>query len=175
MTCIAVKIDKRKIEIAGDTQSTWGQHKIPKKDYADKQIRAEGKVFQVNGMTIGCAGSGADIGLLRLYAKTTKPKEMERDFVLDWYIGFRDWAEKKARVPINDISIHGIIINEGKAFTFFDFMDCWEIKDFDAVGSGMFLAIGAMECGATVTEAVKVAIKYDLFCGGEPTKITIQL
>lgn len=175
MTCIAVKIGKKKIEIAADNQSSWGYNKMPKRDVSDKQTKAVGKLFQINGMTFGCAGSTADIGLLRLFAKTTKPKEMEKDFILEWFLQFRDWAVKKAAIAYNDISIHGIIINEGKVFAFFDFLDCVEVKTFDAVGSGMWLAIGAMECGADVEQAVKVAVKYDLFCGGDVNKLTVQL
>ncbi|KKW09809.1 MAG: 20S proteasome A and B subunit [Candidatus Gottesmanbacteria bacterium GW2011_GWB1_49_7] len=38
---------------------------------------------------------------------------------------------------------------------------------FWAIGSGAKVALGAMECGATAEEAVRVAAKYDLFTGGE--------
>lgn len=174
MTCIAVKIKGKTIEIAGDTQTTWGRNKYPKQNYADKQLKADGKIFQVNGMTIGCAGSVADIGLLQIFCKTHKPKEMTRDEILNWFIEFKEWALDKAKVPFNEINIHGIIISSGLAFSFYDFMEVSPVLNFEAVGSGMFLAIGAMEIGATAEQAVKVAIKYDLYCGGEVTKITIK-
>lgn len=175
MTCIAVKIGKKKIEIAGDSQASYGSYKFPRKDYTDKQVKSEGKIFQVNDMTIGCAGTLSHIGMLRVYAKTHKPKEMERDAILDWFIEFREWFNKKTQLLVTDISIHGILINEGKVFTFYDFVDCGEVKEFDSIGSGMFLALGAMDHGANVTDAIKTAIKYDLYCGGEVTKITIDL
>lgn len=38
---------------------------------------------------------------------------------------------------------------------------------FFAIGSGAALAVGAMERGATAAEAVEVAIKWDVYCGGE--------
>ena len=174
MSVIAVKIKKGIIEIAGDSQTTWGSNKYPKQDTSDKQIKSSGKIFQVNGMTFGCAGSVADIGLLQIFAKTHRPKEMERDSVFEWFIEFKQFALDKAKINFNDISIHGIIILEKKVFCFYDFMEVVEVKDFNAVGSGMWLAIGAMELKADVTEAVNVAIKYDLHCGGEVTKLEIK-
>lgn len=173
MSIVAVKIDGEKITLAGDTQSSWGVHKLPKADYSDKNVKCFGKIFQVNDMTIGCAGSVADIGLLRLYCKTHRPKEMERDYVLDWFVEFRDWANSKYKVNINDLSIHGILVYNKKAYTFYDFLDVVEVKSCDAVGSGMWLALGAMFTGASAEEAVKAAIRYDMYCGGDVTKIEL--
>lgn len=174
MTCIAVRIKKGQIEIAGDTQMSWGMNKLPMPDKNDKALKCSGKIFQVNGMTFGCAGDVAHIGLLQIFSKTTKPKEMVRDSILEWLIGFKEWALLKAKIPFNDISVHGIIVTKGKSFTFYDFMEVDPITDFASVGSGMFLAMGAMEIGASASEAVRVAIKYDLYCGGQVKQIIIK-
>ncbi len=173
MTCIAVKIKGKKIEIAGDTQVSWGRNKLPINNNTDQHINAAGKIFQVNGMTIGCAGNLSHIGLLAIYCKTHKPKEMVKDAIIDWFIEFKEWALMKAKINFTDISCQGIIINDKKAFCFYDFMDAVEVKTFDAVGSGMWLAIGAMELGGSVKDAVKVAIKYDLYCGGDITSFEL--
>lgn len=147
---------------------------MPMPDYNDKTLKSYGKIFQVNGMTFGCAGSLAHIGLLQIFCKTTKPKELERDFILEWLIAFKQYALDKAKIGFNDISIHGVIASKGKAFAFYDFMEVNQITDFAAVGSGMFLALGAMESGASADEAVNVAIKYDLYCGGQVNKIIVK-
>lgn len=173
MSIVAVRKKGKGFEIAGDSQSTWGGNKFSKTNLTDKQMKAYGKIFRVNGLTIGCAGSVADIGLLQMYCKTHKPKEMTRDCILDWFIEFKEWALAKAKVNFNDISVHGIIISSKKAFCFYDFMDVTPVLDFEAVGSGMFLAIGAMELGASAEQAVKVACKYDLYCGGKITKLAV--
>jgi len=175
MTVIAVRVKKKTIEIAGDSQTTWGDHKMPKKNSSDKQVQSFGKIFQTNGLTLGCAGSVAHIGLLQIFSKTHAPKEMERDSILDWFIEFKEWVLDKAKINFSDILMHGIIIRDGKAFAFYDFMEVSRIYEFDAVGSGMFLAIGALELGATTEQAVNVAIKYDLYCGGSANKITIKI
>lgn len=174
MTCIAVKIEGEKIQLAGDNQTTWGTHKFPKKGYADPQLKSEGKIFQTNGMTLGCAGDAAHIGLLQLFSKSHKPKEMNKDSILEWFLEFREWMNLKAKINFIDVSLHGIMISENKVFCFFDFMDIWEVNNFDAIGSGMWLAIGAMELGATASQGVGVAIKYDLYCGGNISVINIQ-
>lgn len=173
MSVIAVRITENTIEIAGDSQTSWGNHKLPKQDVSDAQTKAYGKIWQTNGMTFGCAGSCAHIGLLQIFAKTHKPKEMEKDFIMDWFMEFREWLNSKAKIGWNELCLHAIIIDKGRAFTFYDFMDINEIKSFDSVGSGMWLAIGAMEIGANVEDAVRVASKYDKGCGGETTKLSI--
>lgn len=42
-----------------------------------------------------------------------------------------------------------------------------------ALGSGAYLAMGAMAHGATAEQAVKIAIKHDSGCGGEIQKVKL--
>lgn len=176
MSIVAVKVNKESIVIAGDSQTNWGGHKFNKKDTSDRQVNANSKIWQVNGMVLGCAGSVAHIGILQMYCKTCKPKEMNRDSIIQWVADFKKYAAELTKEGFNDISVHGIIIAEEKAFVFYDFMDAYEIKvnDFDAVGSGMWLSMGAMSVGADPIKAVETAIKYDMYCGGEITTLTIN-
>src|SRR5689334_19616228 len=110
MTIIACRVNKDSIEIASDSQTTWGRNKYPKPDTADKQTFAAGKLFQINGMTLGCAGMLSDIGILQLFAKTHVPKEMERDSVLEWLMEFQEFALDKAKIAYKDLCVHGILI-----------------------------------------------------------------
>lgn len=174
MSVIAVKKNETGFEIASDQQTTWGNNKYPKKHSDSQGLLAVGKVFQTNQMTIGCAGTVADIGMLQLFAKGHSPKYMTSEDILEWLMEFKDWNNKKTGTLQKDISIHGILIKEQKCYTFFDFMEANEVKDFDAVGSGMWLAVGAMEVGSTAEQAVKVACKYDLYCGGEIFKLEVN-
>ena len=173
MSVIAVRISKSKIEIAGDSQTTAGNNKYVKYDTTDKHINAYGKIFQVNNMTFGCAGYVSDIGLLQIFAKTHKPKEMERDFIIDWLIEFKEWANSKAKIGFNDLSFTAFIISDKRVFKIYSWVDAHEVKSFDSLGSGQWLAMGAMEAGASVEDAVKVANKYDLYCSGEIHKLTL--
>jgi ATP-dependent protease HslVU (ClpYQ) peptidase subunit len=164
MTCIAIKKVKGGFEIAADSQTSWGGHKFPTKEN-NTSFGYEGKLFEVNEMTIGCAGSVSNTQMLAIYAKSHKPKDMNTDDILDWFVEFKFWAAKKFDIKQDEISLHCIIHSRKKAFTVFDFLECHEVKEFDAVGSGMFLAIGAMDVGASAEDAVNVAIKYDKHCG----------
>lgn len=46
-------------------------------------------------------------------------------------------------------------------------------SDYFAIGSGRDLALGAMAHGASPLEAVKTAMKWDIYSGGEPTVISL--
>lgn len=173
MTVIAVQVKKKQIELASDCQTTWGSNKFPKKETTDSSIKVNGKIFQLNGMTVGAAGETSTISWLQIFCKSHKPKEADRDSILEWFVEFKQWVKIKG--TLDNISIHFILIMNGKAFAVYDFMEVNEITDFDAVGSGMWLAIGAMDNGCSVTEAVNTAIKYDLYCGGKTNYVIVEI
>lgn len=173
MSVIAVKKINDKFEIASDHQMSWGNNKAQRHNNTDPAINIAGKIFQVNGLTIGCAGSVADIGYLRMFSKGHSPKTMAHDDILEWFMEFKDWCNKKSGTAQKDISVYAIIIKDGKCFVVYDFMVADEIITFTAIGSGMWVALGALETGANVEEAIKVAIKYDMYCGGEVYKLLV--
>lgn len=165
MTCIAIKKTKKGFEIACDSQTTWGNYKVPKKVTQDSAIKQSGKIFEINGMTIGCAGDVGNITMLQVFSKTHVPKTNDRDSLLEWFIEFKDWLNAKTKVPHNDVGVSIIIIHKKKAFVVHDWLSASEVGEYDAIGSGMFLALGAFEMGASAKEAIEVAIKHDLYCG----------
>jgi ATP-dependent protease HslVU (ClpYQ) peptidase subunit len=174
MTCIAIKKTKKGFEIASDSQTTWGRFKQIKKSTQDKQTKSSGKIFEVNDITFGCAGDVGNITMLQYYAKTHIPKTAERDSLLEWFIEFKDWLHSKAKVGFNDVGISCIIVIKSKAFVIHDWLSASEVQEYDSIGSGMWLALGAFEMGATATQAVKVAIKHDLYCGFDVCSKTIK-
>lgn len=174
MTVIACKITKGLIEIASDTQSTWGHNKYDKQNQSDKQLHCYGKLFKVNGMIIGGSGTTSHIAMMQIFCKTHKPKDATRDSVLDWLIEFTEWVKKKSDIAAKDLSLHGIMVYENTVFRFFDWVEVEVIDGFTAVGSGMFLALGALEAGAEVKAVIKVAIKYDLYCGGTVKYMSVK-
>lgn len=46
-------------------------------------------------------------------------------------------------------------------------------KGFLAIGSGAKVAMTAMEMGATAVEAIKMAMKYDIYTGGRVQKVKL--
>jgi ATP-dependent protease HslVU (ClpYQ) peptidase subunit len=174
MTVIALIFRNGKIQMAGDSQTSWGTFmKLPKRDSKDKAVKEYGKLFQVNKYTVGCAGDCAQIGMLQVFMKSHHPKQMDRDSILDWVLEFKSWLHDKAKIAFNDVSVHGIIVHGKKAFTFFDHLEVYPIKEFDAVGSGMNIAIGAMAVGASAKEAVKVCTTYAYGCGDKVTTLEL--
>ncbi|CAA0144777.1 conserved hypothetical protein [Tenacibaculum maritimum] len=173
MTVIAVKKIGNKFKIAGDSQISWGGNKLPMDDKSNDNLKCSGKLFEINHMTIGCSGSLAHMGLLQWFSKTNMPKSMNRDDVLEWVIGFKNFVTDKTRIEFNEVNLHGILIKDSKCFVFYDFLDVVEVKNHYAVGSGKYIALGALESGSSVEEAVKAAIKYDLYCNGEVTTLEV--
>lgn len=62
--------------------------------------------------------------------------------------------------------------------TVHEFTGCDEVleikQDYCAAGSGMFLALAALDAGASAEEATAIAIKRDVFCGGDIQKFNIE-
>lgn len=48
------------------------------------------------------------------------------------------------------------------------------LNDFDALGSGSQIALGAMAYGATAKEALKIASKYDINTGGKLRHLSLR-
>ncbi len=174
MTVIAVKkIGDNKFEIAGDTQTTNGHNKFPVFSKSDSELQSTGKLVKVNEMILGCAGKTAQISLAYRFCKTTAPKTMNKDDVLDWLITLKEYISKKVQIKPNEINISGILIKDNKCFAFYSFLEVIEINSFHSIGSGKYIALGALEVGSNVEDAVKAAIKYDLYCSGQVTKLEV--
>lgn len=67
-----------------------------------------------------------------------------------------------------DHSFSAILIKSSGAMWYFDDFGCCPTKaEFVACGCAHDMLIGAMAHGASASEAVAVAVKYDRRCGGE--------
>jgi ATP-dependent protease HslVU (ClpYQ) peptidase subunit len=47
-------------------------------------------------------------------------------------------------------------------------------SEFVAIGSGAAVALGAMAYGATAREAVRIAIEFDVYSGGEIQEVRLD-
>ena len=174
MSVIAVRKYDDKIIIASDTQTTWGGYKIESNNKTDAQMSNHGKLTKVNDMIIGSAGQCSHIALFEIFAKTHKPKTATRDDVLDWFFEFKEWVRVKAAVNYAELSLSFILVIENKVFSVYSWGEVVMQNDFASVGSGMWLAIGAMEIGADPIKAVQVASKYVNTCGGGVEHLEIK-
>lgn len=148
MTCIAY----RSGIMASDSRATENDSSI----FTDKLE----KIFRLkDGSLIGSAGDADDRTL--------------RDF-LDKLKG-KDPTPKQ--LAILELSFQAIIVRPtGEILcidcTKEDTKDRWKVSilkfsdEYTAIGSGSSYALGAMDRGATASQAVKTAIKYDSQCGG---------
>lgn len=130
-----------------------------------------GKIYKVNGMLIGAAGFVSESNLLKLFALNHQPRSAEEDSVLDFIVEFRQWVAKKTGENSYSVSNHLVIVFKSKIFEIKE-LDVREVKEFGAIGSGMFLALAALHFGKSVEAAVDVAKIYDLYSGGETQLLT---
>lgn len=173
MTVVAVRKYAKRIEIASDSQTSYGDWNKVSND-KNRLFDDSEKIFEVNGMVVGCAGNVKGKGYLKIFCKTHKPKLADCDSVLDFLMEFNDWFKAKDDKYRFDEENYIIIIMHRRIFSCFGF-SVQEVKEYMAIGSGMFLAIGAMYFGKTVDEAVEVAKEFDGFCSGKTFKVVINI
>jgi len=164
MTVIAIKKYKNKIQMASDSQTSYGT--THKSTDVHHTIVDKEKIFDVNDMTFGCSGSVKGKNYLKIFAKTHKPKYATVDDVLSFLIEFQHWFKLQDDKYSFDEENSIILVFKNKIFSANGFM-VQEINDYWATGSGMFLALGALYFNKTPAEAVEVAKQFDSFCSGE--------
>lgn len=170
MSVVVVRKTKKEIKMAADLQTSWGDAKMVD---AKQAIYLEpSKIWEVNDMVIGSAGYVSTATLLRIFSKTHKPASADIEGLIEYLVEFTDWAKKKDTNFKFENQL--LIIFEGKIFECEGY-GVKEINEYMAIGSGMFLALGAMYKGSDPEEAVEVAKQFDLFCSGKTDVITVPL
>jgi len=126
------------------------------------------KLFEENGVVVGSSGLARDSGLLRLFLRTRRPAAADEASIVDFFSEFADWMKKRTEVYGTDNDF--IIGFEGRVFHFRDFF-VDEIVSYEAIGAGMDYALGALQNGASASEAVEAAIALSCFCAPPVQKI----
>ena len=155
MTVIAVRKTNDKIIIASDSQQTR----------RDNKTLDASKIIKYNNCIAGCAGNSLDIALFAMFLRTHIPKGSTDEDIIDFLSEFVDWKQKKTKEGDYVSSI--ILITDNRIFNIYKYAILNTDKEFTAIGSGMFCALGAMKMGAMPKKAVETAIEYDLYCGGD--------
>lgn len=110
------------------------------------------KVFNIDGTLLGVCGAGCTIEFLRKWVKdgcdpkTLKGTEQDYDMIV---------------VPPKGTKLYRYSTETDS------FRDTRSKKRALCIGSGWMFAAGALEMGASPEEAVKAAMKLDLFTGGK--------
>ncbi len=138
MTCIAWKDGI----IAADSRATWqtGDFELCQKLYKVPRGPNKGHILGTQGAT----SSGMAF--------------------VEWYMNPK---KEKPAIQFEDEYFTIVVVRPEGVFTFDDHLvqlPC--LHKFYAVGSGAPYAMGAMERGASAIQAVRVACKWNAFCGG---------
>lgn len=120
------------------------------------------KVRKINGCLVG--GAGRLTSVLQFFS---------------WFEGWSDAQLVQGEAPhvqvfipegLEDEDFTGLVVfTDGVVFMYEGGKRSYELvnSEYYAIGSGADFALSAMDAGATAEEAVKVAIKRDVFSGGE--------
>lgn len=168
MSIGVVQITKDKIYIAADNQISYDQNRFVDREQSFapcKIVRNEHVAFVSAGVLGVCV-------LFDIYSRSNKFLNDTDIDIMNYMVNFYQWLGSK------DSSLSGtknqfILVIGGKVFDVEGIM-VREVKKYSAIGSGTFLALGAMRMGATALEAVETAIEFDLYCGGSPVSLEIE-
>ncbi|AUC13674.1 hypothetical protein BTO06_00280 [Tenacibaculum sp. SZ-18] len=174
MTTIAVKRHKDGFKIASDSQITINnQRKWYTDNYSSKNLNSNGKIFRIKGATIGYAGIASHFYLLQMFCDKKLPK-MNKSNIINWCVEYKSFVIEKMNIKPAEVQLSAFLIKDNKCFFISSNLTVYEVEKFDATGSGAFIALAAMEEGASVKRAVKIAIKYDLGSGGKIHSLKVK-
>lgn len=170
MTIIVAKKEKNKIHLASDNQTTWGDSKLETKNENTNRSKVE-KIS--DDFWIWCSWSVQEITIFHRFCQRTKPKWDTENDIFDFMCEFKDFCEK--RIKNFEFNSMYIIVYKWKIFTANWWYNIQEKVKYATAGSWMFCASVAIDMWASAKEAVAMAIKHDLYCGGEVHEIEIEI
>lgn len=163
MSVVATRIYDDRIEIASDSQITFGM---------TMQQALDVKLFHTDlGVTVGGVGTMQEISLLRIFLKTHIPSAPTEEAVTDLIHRFRMWLNEHAE-PSDDWDDNQYhLIFEGHAFSVQRY-NVREILTFDAIGAGMDYALTALYLDRSPEEACRLACDLNIYCSLPVTTMT---
>lgn len=159
MSIGTVRLTKDYIEVACDSQVTWGDCKM-----IDGMYGKASKIIENEALIAVTAGSTQQSAFFSLYSKERALTRPTEETILQYMLDFEEWGRKR----INDFKLDNqfILIIKRKVFAF-NWYEVTPIKEYGAIGSGMFIALGALYKGSSAKEAAEVAAKFDNHCSGK--------
>ena len=150
MSVVAARVYDDHIEIAADSIIVQGDM---------KRTGNFSKLACINDMIIGSCGEAREIALMWQFAKTHKPEAATERDVLAFIVEFLKWKKDFGGEP--EMENEYVIAYQGRLFEIEDtFVN--QVKDYVAIGAGMYFATAALYLCQNPTAAVKVAC--DLSC-----------
>jgi ATP-dependent protease HslVU (ClpYQ) peptidase subunit len=169
MSVVVCKITSDKIILASDSRVTNNDN-----IYIGSTID---KIHKIGEAFIGTVGTVSESNILLGYIKDNAPPGDKYDLIKyfsEFYKYRNDLDEtlapkEKDRLSDNEF----ILIVDKKAFLISDlFVE--EISNYIAIGHGSKYAMGAIENGASISEAINISCKLSSVCGLPVKSITID-
>lgn len=158
MSVVAVKVYQDHYTMASDSIMVHGWGTQTK----DKTFKFA-KMFKIGELVVGSCGYVSEAAALNMFLREHHLSDLrlgeEAIYQLMWqFAKFKD--EKLGSKEITN----SWIIGTPKNVWNFEGGSCIEIKSHFAIGAGMDFALGALQHGASATEAVAVACELSTYC-----------
>jgi ATP-dependent protease HslVU (ClpYQ) peptidase subunit len=167
MSIIAAQTTPKKIKFAFDSQM----------NYADYRYSIE-KAFKVRNVIFGKSGDiRTDPYFKHFIEERTKNEDLilkDEDSVVELINNYLEFYKDTPKAQF--IKLDSMLISDARKTFYIDLINknCFEIKDFEAIGSGREYAIGAYKAGATIEETVNIATRSNIYCGGDIIVIEVD-
>jgi len=164
MSIIAVKKNPEKIIFAWDTQT---------KRYGQAYYDGE-KVIHIKNIVLGFVGKTRVRPYLKAYVECCTSKDTvifdDAYSVCAFFDKFREEFLPSDYLSFDESD--NILISDSKKVFNIDpsTNECFEIQEFEAIGSGGDIALGAYKAGADIVKACEIACELNLECG-EPVEL----
>lgn len=167
MSIIATQITPKKIKFVFDSQM----------NYADYRYSIE-KAFKVRNIVFGKSG---DIRTDPYFKHFIEEQTKNEDLILKDENSLAELINKylefyKDTPKAQFIELDSMLISDSRKIFYINLIskNCFEIEDFEAIGSGREYAIGAYKAGSTIEEAVNISTKSNIYCGGDIIVIEVD-
>jgi len=178
---IAVAVRKGgETAIAADTQTNFGEFKVPPDNYRSVKFRRVGESY------LAVTGWELYDDILSDYFEQVQPKLDTREDVFRFFMKFwrdlhkrypfvNDQAHPDERSPFGELDSTFLVVNGNGIYYVSGNMSVTRFERYTAIGSGADYALGALQAlyesdldaAGLARRACEAAMTFNIYCGGE--------
>lgn len=160
MTVIAVRVHLTEVDIAVDSQTSYGEFTVQR-----RTSLADSKMWEVGGLVIAFCGTSALGSILRRWTRQHTPDDADEAAITGYVDRFYRW--RRDQFPdsgdIDDMSF--VLVFKGAAWVIDGYsVSGVPVGGYFAHGSGLPVALGALYAGSDAMTAVAAACRHGPGC-----------
>ena len=187
MSIVAAVIKDNQIAIAADTQSLFGDVKVPMDNFKTNKVRKVGNSY------LAITGWGVYDNILNDYINPKRPPNLANPKLIYAFFqklwralqenyAFVNQQSEEKNSPFVDLAASFLVVNKNGIFSVAPDMSVSRFEKYYAVGSGWHFALGAvhalypqkLSAAELAKKAVETTIAFRPDCGGEVQVIRVK-